>query len=60
MMKNSKVRTPMNAHTPKTQYGMGDHYGSAIKQKVGRMREDSMGARPVAPPSLKKPPRKLA
>jgi len=60
MMKNNKVRTPMNAHTPKTQNGMGDYYGSGIKQKVGRVREDFMIGKPKSPQSFGKPPRKLA
>jgi hypothetical protein len=59
-MKNQKVKTPLNAHTPKTQIGMGNHYGSGIRNKVGRMREDSIGQVAVSPKGLKKPPRSLA
>jgi len=59
-MKNTKVKTPMNAHTPKTKIGMGDYYGTGIRQKFGRMREDSMGMMDVTPEKLKKPPRSLA
>ena len=60
MIKPSKVKTPMNVHTPKSQMGSGDYYGTAIKQKVGRMREDSMGMMPVNRQKLGKPPRSLA
>lgn len=55
-----KVKTPMNAHTPKTQMGMGDHYGSGIRNPVGKMREDSMGMNNLSPKKLKKAPRSLA
>jgi len=53
-----KVKTPMNVHTPKTQMGMGDHYGSGIRQKVGSMREDSM-INPVSKNKMSKPPRSV-
>lgn len=38
----------------------GYYYGTGVKNKIGRMRSDSIGFRPVAPKSLKKPPRGLA
>jgi hypothetical protein len=49
-----------NAHTPNTKLGMGNNYGTGIKQKFGRMRDDSMGMIAVTPKKLKKPPRSLA
>lgn len=55
-----KVKTPMNSHTPKTQKGMGDYYGSGIRNKIGRMREDSVGMYPVSKKGLKTPPKSLA
>lgn len=48
-----------NAHTAKTQTGMGDYYGTGIKQKVGRAR-DIMGMTPIKPIKMKKPPKSLA
>jgi hypothetical protein len=48
------------AHTANTKYGMGDNYGTGIKAKLGRMRDDSMGMMAVTPKKLKKPPRSLA
>lgn len=48
------------AHTSNSKIGVGDHYGSGIKQKIGKMREDSMGQIAVTPVKLKKPPRSLA
>jgi len=50
----------MNAHTPKSPYGHGDYYGTAIKNKVGRMREDSMGMTPVEKSRLNTPPKRVA
>jgi len=48
------------AHTQNTQYGMGDHYGTGIKAKIGRMRGDSMGMMAVTSKKLKTPPKSLA
>jgi hypothetical protein len=49
-----------NAHTPNTKLGMGDNYGTAVKNKIGKMRSDSVGMRPVSVKKLGKPPRSLA
>jgi NAD dependent epimerase/dehydratase family enzyme len=48
------------AHTANTKYGMGDNYGTGIKAKLGRVREDMMGNHSVTPKKLKTPPRGLA
>lgn len=48
------------AHSANAKYGMGDYYGTGIKAKVGRMRDDSMGMNAVTPSKLKKPPKSLA
>jgi len=54
-MKTPKVNK--RAHTPNTQLGMGDSYGSAVKNKVGRIIDDSF----VNPIKNKgKPPKSLA
>jgi hypothetical protein len=47
------------AHTANTQYGMGDHYGQAVKNPVGKIR-DVFGAAPLAKSKMKNPPRNLA
>lgn len=47
-------------HVSHTSMGMGDYYGTGVKQKLGRMRDDSMGMIAVTPKKLKKPPRSLA
>ena len=47
------------AHTQNTQFGMGDHYGTGIRAKIGRMREGSAGVIPMTPKELKTPPRSV-
>lgn len=56
----NKVGKNRFAHTANTAYGMGDNYGSGIKAKLGRVREDTMGMVKMGPKKLKKPPRSLA
>ena len=36
-MKNKPLK---QAHTANTKFGMGDNYGTGIRQKVGRIRDD--------------------
>lgn len=48
------------AHTPRSPEGMGDFYGTAIRQPLGRIRGDSMGMVQVTPKKLKTPPKTLA
>ncbi len=47
------------AHTQNTKYGMGDHYGTGIRAKLGKMR-DGMGMIQNTPKQLKTPPKALA
>lgn len=47
------------AHTANTKYGMGDHYGTGVKAKIGKMREDSMGMIELTSKKLKTPPRSV-
>ena len=55
-----KVKTPKVWHTPKSQIGMGDYHGTAIKNKVGRMREDSVNYTNINEKRFKIPPTKIA
>lgn len=59
-MKSKGMKGLKNAHTPNTQIGMGDYYGQAIKQKVGRMRSDSLSFSAPSPKKVKNPPKSLA
>ena len=55
-----KARTNRKiAHTPKSPIGMGDFYGTGIKQKIGSNR-DVTGLNEVSPKKLKVPPKSLA
>lgn len=56
MMKKAKTK---QAHTSQSKIGMGDYYGSAIKQKVGRA-IDVMGSKSLSSRKLSKPPKSLA
>jgi hypothetical protein len=55
-----KVGKNKFAHTPNTPYGMGDFYGTGVKQKIGRVRENTIGFNAVPPKKLKVPPKSLA
>lgn len=56
-MKNKK---PTIAHTPKSSKGLGDYYGTGIRQPLGKLRGDTVGMVNLTPKELKKPPRSLA
>ena len=47
------------AHTTNSPYGMGDHYGTGIRSKIGKMRE-GMGFQEVSKQKLKNPTKNLA
>lgn len=56
-----KLPKPLkNAHTSDSKIGMGDYYGRGIKNKMGRVREDTMGMNSISPTKMKKPPKSLA
>jgi hypothetical protein len=65
-LRPSSVKIPGNrvkkveAHTSPTKYGMGNYYGRALKNPMGKMRDSSVGFRPVSKEILQKPPKALA
>ncbi len=59
MVKAKRTVAKYEAHTAKTKYGMGDNYGTGVKQKMGKMRSDSVGMRPVTKKQLVTPPKSL-
>jgi hypothetical protein len=59
-MKKPKKTYSGQAHTPKSQKGLGDYYGTGIVAKIGTMRGDSMGMQAVSQKQMKKPPKSLA
>ncbi len=50
----------IQSHSANKKFGMGDNYGTGIKNPQGKMREDSLGMISVTPKKLKKPPKSLA
>lgn len=57
-VKNS-LKPAKNAHTANTKYGMGDFYGTGVKQKVGTMRDTYMMPK-ISSKNLGKAPKSLA
>lgn len=47
------------AHSSNTKFGMGDYYGTGVRQPFGKMRGDSVGMYPVSKKKLKTPPRSV-
>jgi hypothetical protein len=59
MKKSKPLKRTNEAHVSKTKFGMGDYYGSGVKNPVGKIR-DVMGITNVTPKRLGKPPKSLA
>jgi hypothetical protein len=57
---NSNKTKSVESHCMHTKYGMGDYYGTGVKQKVGRMREDSMNYSSITSKQFGKAPKSLA
>ncbi len=54
-----KLKPTKASHTSSSKTGMGDHYGSGIRNPVGKP-IDVMGMKNFAPKKLGKPPKSLA
>lgn len=54
-----KTKGLKTAHTANSKIGMGDYYGSGIRQPIGKMR-DGAGLYPISKKGMKKPPKSLA
>ncbi len=57
-VKNGKPSTEW--HCSRDSAPMGDNYGTGIKNKVGKMRSDSVGIVQVSKKGLNTPPKSLA
>lgn len=57
MKKTTKANK--NAHTDNTKYGMGDHYGTGVKNPMGKVKE-GVGYKPMDKKKMKTPPKSLA
>lgn len=56
-MKKSKVNKTW--HGSNSPYGSGDYYGTGIKQKVGRVRQDFLDNQPISSKKIGKSPKSL-
>jgi len=55
-----KVKPLKQSHTANTKYGMGDNYGTGIRQKVGRIRDDySIGNSNLSKKKIGTPPKSV-
>ena len=54
-----KVKSNQSAHTSNSKMGMGDYYGTGVKQKVGRI-VSNFDSAPVSNKKMGKPPKSLA
>jgi hypothetical protein len=48
------------AHSANKKFGMGDYYGTGVKNPTGKMRDNYMNDQLIKPKTLKKAPRSLA
>lgn len=58
-MKGKVPKNRQGAHVAPTKFGMGDNYGTGVRQKLGKMR-DGMGMKPLSSKKLKIPPKSVA
>jgi hypothetical protein len=54
-----KVGPNKQSHTANTKYGMGDNYGTGVKNPLGKMRE-GMGMQTLTKKKLGTPPKSIA
>jgi len=55
----SPVKGIKQRNTPKSQFGMGDYYGTGVKNPEGKAR-DVMGMKSIGKSTMKKKPKALA
>ncbi len=58
-MKAKPSKRIKEAHTAPTKYGMGDYYGTGIKQKMGKVRDTYLDNK-ISSKKMGKPPKSLA
>ena len=58
---NNKPRKKYDeAHSANAKFGMGDHYGSGIKQPIGKMRDSYFGSPQMTKKKMGTAPKSLA
>ena len=55
----SKPKKPRFSHTANTKYGMGDNYGTGIRAKLGKVRNDTVGMATLTKKQIGTPPRSV-
>jgi hypothetical protein len=55
----SKYKKPRFSHEANTKYGMGDNYGTGIRQKLGTVRDDTVGMKKLSKKQMENPPRSV-
>ena len=55
----SKSKKPKQAHTANTKYGMGDNYGTGIRAKLGKVRDNTVGMAKLSKKKIGTPPRSV-
>lgn len=55
-----KLKKCKEWHASSSKMGMGDYYGTGVKNPQGKIRESSMEFSSASPKTLKKPPKSLA
>lgn len=60
MKTHKSLKRSPEAHVCNTKYGMGDYYGTGIKQPIGRVRADFTTGNPSTSKKMGKPPKSLA
>ncbi len=55
-----KLKKGKEWHSSKSKIGMGDYYGTAIKNPQAKIVDNSMGYQSMNPKTLKRPPKSLA
>lgn len=59
-MKAKAGKALKQAHTPNTKFGMGDSYGTGVKQKIGKALSNTASVASIPKAKIKKPPKSLA
>lgn len=55
----SKYKKPRFSHEANTKYGMGDNYGTGIRQKLGIVRDDTVGMKKLSKKQMGTPPKSV-
>lgn len=50
----------VQSHSANKKFGMGDNYGTGIRNKIGKNLDSTVGMIPVTQKGIKKPPKSLA